>query len=153
MKNPVFPLLEIADIHAHRLRYAMRCLKSKMPASAETMACMVDEAVFPFELYASRFAKLQDYMGTTLFDALLTANGEQIESMSFIDKLNKLEKLELIPSAAEWREMREIRNKLSHEYPGHPEIMANLFNQAYMFGPMLLACLENVTQFLKRLTL
>lgn len=102
-----------------------------------------------FELYASRFSKLQDFLGSNLFTAVLENAGEQTETLTFIDKLNKLEKLRIIESANEWKKMRNIRNILSHEYPDRPEITADIFNTAFSYGPMLLNCLNQIKIFLK----
>jgi hypothetical protein len=150
MKRPISSLLNIAETHVRRLRYAMSQLKNKVPVSRDTIANMTDEEMPIFELYISRFAKLQDFMGATLFDAVLEAGGEQIDRMTFIDKLHKLEKLELIPDATKWKDMRDLRNHLAHEYPEYPEMTAKFFNQAYDSAPFLLVCLDNISRFLKR---
>lgn len=143
-------LLKIAQVHADRLNYAILKLKDKIPVSKETIANLSNEDVPIFELYASRFSKLQDFMDNVLFTATLQAGGEATEEMTFLDKLNKLEKLNLISSAAEWMQMRQIRNSLSHEYPDHPELTAKFFNQAYALGPKLLQCLAKITYFLTK---
>lgn len=148
--KPIDSWLKIAEIHADRLNYAILKLKDKIPVSKETMANLPNEDVPIFELYASRFAKLQDFMGNTLFTVVLQAGGEQTETMTFLDKLNKLEKLNLITSAAEWMHMRQIRNSLSHEYPDHPELTARFFNEAYSLGPKLLTTLTTITDFLTK---
>lgn len=114
------PLLDIADLHANRILIAIDHIKTKIPVTPEELSF--------FELYASRFSKLQDFMGSNLFTALLENAGEQTETLTFIDKLNKLEKLEIIKSSDEWKKMRNIRNILSHEYPDRPEITAEIFN-------------------------
>lgn len=145
-------LLKIAEIHADRLRYAMSELKHKMPLSAQAIAHLSNKDVLIFELYASRFSKLQDFMGAVLFTAALQVSGEQADEMTFLDKLHKLEKLKLVVDASEWMRMRQVRNSLSHEYPDHPELTAAFFNQAYTLGPMLLECLDRIMRFLKQYT-
>lgn len=144
------PLLEIADLHANRISIAMDHIKTKIPVTAEKINHLSHEEVSFFELYASRFSKLQDFMGANLFTALLENAGEQTETLTFIDKLNKLEKLQIINSADEWKKMRNIRNILSHEYPDRPEITADIFNIAFSYGPMLLDCLQKIKVFLKK---
>lgn len=143
-------LLKIADIHAERLRYAMSELKGKMPISAQIIQNLSNKDVLIFELYASRFSKLQDFMGAILFSAALEAGGEQTDEMTFLDKLHKLEKLKVVTDASEWMRMRQVRNSLSHEYPDHPELTAAFFNQAYALGPTLLECLARIKHFLNQ---
>ncbi len=95
--------------------------------TAEKINHLTPEELLFFELYASRFSKLQDFLGSNLFTALLENVGEPTETLTFIDKLNKLEKLQIIESADEWKKMRNIRNILSNEYPDRPEITAEIF--------------------------
>ena len=143
------PLLDIADLHANRILIAIDYIKTKIPVTAQKINHLTPEELSFFELYASRFSKLQDFMGSNLFTALLEKAGEQTETLTFIDKLNKLEKLEIIKSSDEWKKMRNIRNILSHEYPDRPEITAEIFNTAFSYGPMLLECLQKMKVFLK----
>ncbi len=137
-------IFKIAETHAKRLRYAMNCLKAKIPLSAVDFENISDEDLPMLELYTSRFSKLQDFMGSTVFTAILELKGEQTEQMAFIDKLNKLEKLNLISSAEHWMLMRQIRNNLAHEYPEQPELTAKFFNEAYELGFSLLDTLEKI---------
>lgn len=143
------PLLDIADLHANRILFAIEYLKDKIPVSAEKMNHLTGEELLFFELYASRFSKLQDFLGSNLFTAILENAGEQTDTMTFIDKLNKLEKFEIIKSAEEWKDMRNIRNILSYEYPDRPEITAGIFNSAFSYGPILLDSLQQIKVFLK----
>jgi len=143
------PLLDIADLHANRISMAIERIKITMPITAEKINSLSPEESSFCELYASRFSKLQDFMGSNLFTALLASTGEQTETLTFIDKLNKLEKLQIIDSAEEWKKMRSIRNILSHEYPDRPEITAQIFNTAFSYGPILLDCLQKIKLFLK----
>jgi hypothetical protein len=143
-------IFKIAEIHAKRLRFAMNYLKKKMPISAKDIENISDEDLPMFELYTSRFSKLQDFMGSSLFTAILETTGEQIEQMTFIDKLNKLEKLNLISSTQDWMSMRQIRNSLAHEYPEHPELTAKFFNDAYQLGTPLLETLEKLKNFINK---
>lgn len=143
------PLIEIADLHANRIRIAVDNIKDKVPVSADQITHLTNEELSFFELYASRFSKLQDFIGSNLFTAILDHVGEETETLTFIDKLNKLEKLQVIDSANEWMKMRQIRNILAHEYPDRPEITAEIFNNAFSYGPMLLDSLEKIKIFLK----
>lgn len=144
------PLLEIADLHASRILIATNNIKNKIPITAEKINHLTHEELSFFELYASRFSKLQDFMGSNLFTTVLENTGEETETLTFIDKVNKLEKLQIIKSANEWKKMRSIRNMLPHEYPDRPEITANIFNTAFSYGPMLLDTLNQIKLFLKK---
>lgn len=145
----LLPLLEIANIHSDRMSIAIDHIKNKIPVTADKINHLTHEELSFFELYASRFSKLQDFMGSNLFTAVLENAGEQTETLTFIDKLNKLEKLQVITSADEWKKMRNIRKILSHEYPDRPEITADIFNIAFSYGPMLLDSLKQIRLFLK----
>lgn len=144
------PLIEIAELHSSRITIAIDYIQNKMPMTGEKINHLTNEELSFLELYASRFSKLQDFMGSNLFSALLENIGEDTETLAFIDKLNKLEKLQIIKSANDWRKMRNIRNILSHEYPERPEITADIFNVAFSYGPMLLDTLEHVKLFVKK---
>lgn len=144
------PLIEIADRHANRMMIAIDRIKNSIPISGDDIENLTGEELAYYELYASRFSKLQDFLGSNLFTTLLEQTGEQTESMTFIDKLNKLEKLEIINSADEWLKMRQIRNILAHEYPDRPEITAEIFNRAFNLGPLLLETLEKIKIFLRK---
>lgn len=140
-------LFNVANLHAERLTYAMEHIKPKIPITWEMIANLSKEDLLFFELFSSRFSKLQDFMGNQLFPHVLKISGEQIDAMTFIDKLNKLEKLELLLSAEQWMDLRQVRNNLAHEYPDHPELTAEAFNEAFMLGPTLLNCLERLKTF------
>lgn len=143
-------IIKIADLHAKRICFAMDYIQKKMPISDKDIENLSNEDLPMFELYASRFSKLQDFMGTSLFPALLEAKGESTEQMTFIDKLHKLEKFGLISSAEDWMSMRQLRNSLAHEYPEHPELAAKFFNEAYQYGAPLLETLEKVKKFISK---
>ena len=142
-------VMDVAQIHAKRLKYAMKKLSSYFPISSETVISLSEDELPLFELYTSRFSKLQDLMGNALYPKLLASVGEPIDEMTFIDRLNRLEKLGVLDEAENWMKMRQIRNHLSHEYPDQPEIMAEYLNDAFNFGKTLLYYLEATTSFLK----
>lgn len=68
-------------------------------------------------LFAYRYTRLQDDMGTRLLPAVLRALGEEIAALPMIDRLSRLEQLGWLPSADEWADLRKIRNEFTHEYP------------------------------------
>lgn len=143
--------LEIADLHAKRLNYAMNKLKPFIPISAEKFAQLSEDDIPIFELFTSRFAKLQDLMGAKLFGLVLEFSKEPGQFETFLDKLNALEKLGCIPEAKQWLQMREMRNHLSHEYPQKPEISAGNINQAFEMAAVLLNIFQNLKLFIKKI--
>lgn len=140
-------IIETAQIHASRIKFAQQKLADRFPVSAKTVTTMTDDELLVFELYTSRFGKLQDLMGNSLFPKLLAATEDLNNDMTFIDKLNRLEKLGVIKSAELWITMRQMRNHLAHEYPDQPELTAEYLNQAFELGGTMLADLDSVIQF------
>ncbi len=126
------------------MQYAITKLSPKFPLSGEQIEKLTNEEIETFELFTSRFAKLQDFMGAKLYPLFLKISEEDPETMTFIDQLNKLEKLGIIDSAEEWKLMRNSRNHLSHEYPDHPELMAINLNTAYALVPKLINYLTKI---------
>lgn len=145
MMTPMESALEIAKIHAKRLTYALDKLSLIFPISPDKVTTFTDEELLLLELLTSRFAKLQDFMGTKLFTLFLESQGELVDEMTFLDKIHKLEKLNLIDSAEDWMVMRQIRNHLSHEYPHKPELTARYLNQAYTMAFKLINCLDKLS--------
>ncbi|MDA8094921.1 MAG: hypothetical protein M0T84_13675 [Betaproteobacteria bacterium] len=68
-----------------------------------------------------RFTKLQDVLGERLVPATLAALNEPYEDWAMRERLNRLEKLGIL-DARQWLAWREARNRLTHEYPDHPEL-------------------------------
>jgi hypothetical protein len=139
--------LNIANIHVKRLEFAIKKLASYFPIKAEKISQLTDDELAFFELYTSRFGKLQDLMGSQLFTLVLSVVGESVDDMTMIDKVYKLEKLKLIDSADEWQLMRQIRNHLSHEYPDNPSATAKYLNEAYKKGPLLIQYFKKLAAF------
>lgn len=153
MKNELLDsTLRIADLHSKRLKYAMEKLVPSFPISGDHFSRLSDTEIPIFELFSSRFTKLQDLMGAKLFGLVLEEAKEPGEFVTFLDKLHKLEKLGVIPDSQEWLLLREIRNHLSHEYPENPEINAKYFNMAYEKANYLIECLERIKVFLDKLS-
>jgi plasmid maintenance system killer protein len=149
--NVLISNIKTAEIHVKRLEYAMKKLASYFPISAEKIMALTDEELETFELYTSRFSKLQDLMGSQLFTLVLTLAGEPADEMTMIDKVHKLEKLKVINSADDWQLMRQIRNHLSHEYPDNPGMTAKYLNQAYTMGFILIKYFKNLVNFQEQL--
>ena len=75
---------------------------------------LIDQLLF-------RFIKLQDALGERLVPATLAALGEPYEDWPMRDRLNRLEKLGYL-QVDSWLAWWEVRNRLAHEYPDHPEL-------------------------------
>ena len=144
LNNHLQAAIRIAQKHAERLEYATNKLSHKFPLSKEQVEKLTNDEIETFELFTSRFAKLQDFMGAKLYPLFLEIVGEEPETMTFIDRINKLEKLEIIDSAEEWKLMRDSRNHLSHEYPDNPELTAINLNVAYGLSTKLI---NNLNKF------
>ena len=144
MNTRLTSAITIAKKHAERLQYAITKIAHKFPISVEQLVILTNEEIETFELFTSRFAKLQDFIGTKLYPLFLELSGEEPQKMTFIDLLNKLEKLGIIDSAEEWKLMRNARNHISHEYPENPELMAVNMNIAYEFSPKLINYLNKI---------
>lgn len=108
--------IKIADIHATRLKEALKQSSYFMPLSPEHLEALPITQLAILDTMTMRFSKLQDVIGSKIFALILDALKE--EEGAFIDKLNRLEKLGYIDSANWWVELREIRNQVMHDYPG-----------------------------------
>jgi len=95
--------------------------------------------------FAYRYTRLQDDMGNRLLPAILRALGEDIASLSTIDRLSRLEQLGWLPSADEWLGLRRIRNEFSHEYPDQPQEKLERLRLAFEAASRLLSILANVS--------
>ena len=135
---------KVCTLHASRLDAALQALKKYIPFKIETLDSFTTENIAMLDMLTSRFAKLQDTIGAQIFPALLTALEEDTAQKSFLDILNRLEKLEILPSTQYWRKLREVRNHITHEYPGHPEIMIKNLNTS-------IAYIEQLLQFWEKL--
>lgn len=139
--------LEICQIHVGRLNLAVSKIERFYPFTEQVVSAISDEDLPYFDLFTTRFAKLQDTLGEKVFPHLLECLGEEVSNKSFIDKLNKLEKLELLPSAAWWMDLRKIRNILTHEYPDDPSFLADNLNNAFIQIKRLLAFWEFLVSY------
>lgn len=120
----IHELIKIADIHANRVQMAMDKLSNVIPFDAEIVKNFSENDLLLTDLLVYRFGKLQDILGTKLIPAFLIRTGENVESLTMIDKINLLEKLGIIESADLWTDMRRARNHASHEYPNELALTA-----------------------------
>ena len=98
------------------------------------------------ELLTGRFAKLQEAIGKKIFPLILIAIGEDIESMSFIDRLNLLEKLGYISDAQHWFDYRNARNAVAHDYPDSPDLMVQYLEEVIELAKDLLDYWKSLEQ-------
>lgn len=118
-QSPLATALWEADRHLATLESALQdwlaapaANLAELETDPETLR-ILDQLLF-------RFTKLQDALGLRLVPATLSALSEPFEDWPMIDRLNRLEKLGFI-EVDDWLRWREIRNRLAHEYPDHPE--------------------------------
>ncbi len=142
--------LEVCQIHADRLSWAMNELKPSMPISPDELENLSPLKLAIFDQFVVRFSKLQDAMGARLLPAVLELTQEQGDLNAFIDKLNRLEKVGAIESVDEWLELREMRNQFAHDYPQDAEIQASLLNRAFVLSERILTILHQVNLFAER---
>lgn len=148
MNNIVYSgALQVCEIHAERLRWAITTLSALMPLTPEKLQQLsaIDLAVF--DQFIVRFSKLQDAMGAKLLPGVLALTQEQGSLDTFIDKLNRLEKIGALASVDQWLILREMRNQFAHDYPEDPEIQAGLLNKAFLLADTLLQSLEAIKLF------
>ena len=144
--------LGVCKRHADRLAWTMANLRSKFPLTADRMRELDDTELAVLDQFSTRFAKLQDAMGTNLFPAVLELTKEQGNLAAFLDKLNRLEKIGAIPSADNWLLLREMRNEFAHDYPDDPAIQSAILNKAYNLANDLLTVLGRIESFAKNYT-
>lgn len=143
-------MINIADIHANRIKRAEPGLQQIFPITTEKAGNLSDQEIMLIELLISRFAKLQDYLGNIMINELLKYTKDYQDKFTMIDKLHKLERLEIIESADLWEEMREARNHIAHEYPDKPALMAKYLNQIFALTPKLLGIWDKIKERLNR---
>ena len=141
--------LKVCDHHANRLRWAMSRLQAHFPLTGYSLNQLEDLEIAILDQFSTRFAKLQDQMGASLFPAVLELTKEQGNLKAFIDKLHRLEKIGALASAEDWLLMREVRNSFSHDYPDDPELQAQMLNKAYQLADGLLEVFAAIKVFIK----
>ena len=96
--------------------------------------------------FAYRYTRLQDDMGARLMPAVLKALGEDIVSMSAIDRFGRLEQLGWLPSSDEWLQLRQVRNQFAHDYPDSPAERFERLQVATQAAGQLLTVVERFKQ-------
>ena len=150
MNIPFNSMLAQCETHAKRMLWAQNKFKDKLPLSAGRLRGLDEAEVAALDQFTSRFAKLQDAMGTKLLPAVLELAKEQGELDAYLDKLNRLEKIGALPSVEEWLELRQMRNAFAHDYPENSELQAAILNQAFAAATRLVEILFHVKNYAKR---
>jgi hypothetical protein len=137
-------ILKIADLHAQRIKSALRHIEHLFPINSQILQNFSEEDLAWIDLLINRFGKLQDIIGTKIIDLFLGSQQENVEGLTILDKVNRLEGLGLIENAELWKEMRRTRNHIAHEYPDTPSLMAKYLNQIFELTPKLLIIFANI---------
>lgn len=140
---------KIADIHAQRLKAAIKKTVNLFPFTPQSLSLASDDEVALLDMMTTRFSKLQDLIATKIFPLILDIHGEN--AISFRDRLNVLEKLRVIDDADWWMQMREIRNQITYDYPDNYDLLATHFNQMLPFVHKLITFWESLKQYIKTL--
>jgi len=101
--------------HKKRLLKAKSHLEDIMPINLNKYTALNEVEMSFIDQMIFRFSKLQDTMGEKIFPSILELGGEQVKTMTFIDRLNRLEELGLLYKD-EWMSLRKDRNEIAHEY-------------------------------------
>lgn len=142
--------LAISAVHTTRIEFALEKLKTLLPFDASRIQNLSTQDLLYLELFTNRFAKLQDYMGSTLFDMCIQHFGDVTDGLTIIDKVNKLVKHNIIESEELWRELRKARNHILHEYPSRPDLTAQYINATIDLTPKLLESSRKISQCLSK---
>jgi len=142
---------ETCNIHVDRITKALNEIEKICPLSIEKIENMNTHELGITELLTNRFARLQDAIGKKIFPLILVAVGEDIEGMSFIDRLNLVEKLGYIDSAQHWFDYREARNTVTHEYPDSPALMVEALEEVIVLAKELLAYWQKLEKKIEKI--
>ena len=135
--------------HAEALEDALHDIaKRALTAADYSHLAKADRRVL--DQFADRYTRLQDDIGARFMPAVLKALGEEIASMSAIDRMARLEQLGWLPSAEAWMMLRQIRNEFTHDYPDDITERYERFQAAIAASKQLLAVLD---QFNQKMTL
>ncbi len=139
-------IIDEINQHIRRINSILPEIESWIPLNQEDFNNT--EKVKTIDSFIYRFIKMQDKMGEKLFPNILIILEEYKSNMPFIDVLNRLERLEILPSADEWLEFRNLRNALTHEYPGNEEEMIESITAAIEEYHKMLAIFNEMVEIL-----
>lgn len=106
----------VCSTHREALQEALQDIHQRHFMAAELQTLNKDDRRL-LDQFAYRYTRLQDDTGARLIPAILRALGEDVSTMSVLDRLNRMEQLGWLQSADEWSNLRRIRNEFTHEYP------------------------------------
>ena len=142
-------LLHIANRHKHHLESSKHILSKMIPLTVERVEGFSDEEVALWDAFTIRFCKLQDLLGTKLFDAVLAFAGTDRVLNNIIDKVHALEKMGIVPDAKLWQSIRDTRNNLTHDYPDMPLFTATTLTDAFTKVDILLQILSAIEKLVQ----
>ena len=142
--------IEICDKNQKRLSDALLLLEPLFPITPQKLDVLETQQLGLLDMMTGRFAKLQDGIGRKVFPVILEILQEDVEGDTFIDRLNRLEKLGVLDSVEEWDILRDIRNSITHDYPGHPEYLAEALNQCWKKSHDLISLWLKIKDYITR---
>jgi hypothetical protein len=131
------------------MQYALDYLQEILPIKSKSYLELSQEQISHADQLIYRFSQLQDTIGNKLFPLILQGLGEYSQNMPFIDILNQLEKLSVIESTEHWLSLREIRNLVTHEYPGNEKEIVDALNELHQQTFYLSSTLDNLMLYIK----
>jgi hypothetical protein len=132
------------------MQYALDFLHDLFPLNFGSYHELSQEHISHTDQLIYRFSQLQDTIGGQLFPLILQGLGEYNPQMPLIDIIHRLEKLSIIEDADKWLFMREIRNLVTHEYPGNEKEIVDGLNEIYRQSQYLSSTLEKILVFIKQ---
>lgn len=132
--------------HTRHIGFAMDKMLAFMPLGGTSYEGLSTDEIAAIDQFVFRFSKLQDALGLRLIPSLLRSIGEEVKSMTFIDRLARLEQLDLV-TEVEWMELRRYRNNIAHEYSIDPDEAAASINVVYDNAHRLISISECMLAF------
>lgn len=108
--------VEKGSVYIKRMDEAFSHLSISVPLQVEDFKKLPIEQIGLLDVITTRFAKLQDLIGSKIFPLILKMLLEDNPDQTMIDILNKLEKLGFINDTFFWRDLRLLRNTIAHDY-------------------------------------
>lgn len=128
MTLPLREALEQCSRHAAVMQAAM----ADLPAVFDVATVLAEDPqqVRATDSFVLRFIKLQDTLGEHVLRSFaVQILAEPVSDLPLIDVLNRLERYGYL-EAARWARWRTLRNGLTHDYPGQPEIRVAVLEEA-----------------------
>lgn len=148
-QTTILALLFVAHRHKHHLEKSKHILAAMMPLTVDRVEDFSDEEIALWDAFTMRFCKLQDLLGSKLFDAVLSFAGTTPLPVTIIDKVHALEKMDIIPDANLWKDIRDTRNNLTHDYPDMPIFTAKTLNDTFTQVDTLLWIVDRIEQLIQ----